>query len=82
MRPIMIGLSVSTAATPGADPVAAARGAEALGFDFVSASDHLHGRQPTFEPWTRAREVPLPTLVTEQSATVPPRFRVCRRSPV
>jgi alkanesulfonate monooxygenase SsuD/methylene tetrahydromethanopterin reductase-like flavin-dependent oxidoreductase (luciferase family) len=52
MRPIMIGLSVSTAAAPGADPVAAARGAEELGFDFVSASDHLHGRQPTYETWT------------------------------
>jgi alkanesulfonate monooxygenase SsuD/methylene tetrahydromethanopterin reductase-like flavin-dependent oxidoreductase (luciferase family) len=52
MRGIMIGLSVSTAVAPGADPVAAARRAEVLGFDFVSASDHLHGRQPTYEPWT------------------------------
>jgi alkanesulfonate monooxygenase SsuD/methylene tetrahydromethanopterin reductase-like flavin-dependent oxidoreductase (luciferase family) len=52
MRGIMIGLSVSTAAAPGADPVAAARRAEVLGFDFVSASDHLHGRPPTYEPWT------------------------------
>jgi probable F420-dependent oxidoreductase len=23
-----------------------------LGFDFVSASDHLHGGRPTYEPWT------------------------------
>jgi alkanesulfonate monooxygenase SsuD/methylene tetrahydromethanopterin reductase-like flavin-dependent oxidoreductase (luciferase family) len=52
MRGILIGLNVSTAATPDADPVAAARRAEELGFDFVSASDHLHGRQPTYEPWT------------------------------
>jgi alkanesulfonate monooxygenase SsuD/methylene tetrahydromethanopterin reductase-like flavin-dependent oxidoreductase (luciferase family) len=52
MRGIMIGLSVSSAAVPGADPVAAARAAEDLGFDFVSASDHLHGRQPTYETWT------------------------------
>jgi alkanesulfonate monooxygenase SsuD/methylene tetrahydromethanopterin reductase-like flavin-dependent oxidoreductase (luciferase family) len=52
MPPALIGLNVSTAATPGADPVAAARRAEELGFDLVSASDHLHGRQPTFEPWT------------------------------
>jgi alkanesulfonate monooxygenase SsuD/methylene tetrahydromethanopterin reductase-like flavin-dependent oxidoreductase (luciferase family) len=52
MRGIVIGLSVSTAAVPGADPVAAARAAEDLGFDFVSASDHLHGRRPTYEPWT------------------------------
>ena len=52
MPATLIGLNVSTAATPGADPVAAASRAEELGFDFVSASDHLHGRQPTFEPWT------------------------------
>jgi alkanesulfonate monooxygenase SsuD/methylene tetrahydromethanopterin reductase-like flavin-dependent oxidoreductase (luciferase family) len=52
MRGIMLGLSIPTAAAPGADPVAAARRAEDLGFDFVSASDHLHGRQPTYEPWT------------------------------
>jgi probable F420-dependent oxidoreductase len=32
--------------------VADARRAEALGFDFVSASDHLHGTSPTFETWT------------------------------
>jgi probable F420-dependent oxidoreductase len=52
MDGVLIGLSISTAATPGADPVAAARRAEELGFDLVSASDHLHGRQPTYEPWT------------------------------
>jgi alkanesulfonate monooxygenase SsuD/methylene tetrahydromethanopterin reductase-like flavin-dependent oxidoreductase (luciferase family) len=46
------GLNVSTAAAPGADPVAAAVRAEGLGFEFVSASDHLHGDSPTFEPWT------------------------------
>ena len=47
-----IGINVSTAATPGTDVVAAARHAEDLGFDFVSASDHLHGTHPTFETWT------------------------------
>jgi probable F420-dependent oxidoreductase len=52
MGATLIGLGVSTAATPGADPVATATRAEELGFDLVSASDHLHGRQPTFEPWT------------------------------
>jgi len=52
MRGLLIGLNVSTAATPGADPVADARKAEELGFDLVSASDHLHGRQPTYETWT------------------------------
>jgi probable F420-dependent oxidoreductase len=48
----LFGLGISTSAAPGADPVADARRAEQLGFDFVSASDHLHGKQPTFEPWT------------------------------
>jgi alkanesulfonate monooxygenase SsuD/methylene tetrahydromethanopterin reductase-like flavin-dependent oxidoreductase (luciferase family) len=49
---MLFGLNVSTPATAGADPVADARTAEALGFDFVSASDHLHGTSPTYEPWT------------------------------
>jgi alkanesulfonate monooxygenase SsuD/methylene tetrahydromethanopterin reductase-like flavin-dependent oxidoreductase (luciferase family) len=49
---MLFGLNVSTSARPGSDPVADARRAEELGFDFVSANDHLHGTQPTFEPWT------------------------------
>jgi probable F420-dependent oxidoreductase len=49
---LLLGLGVPTAVGPSADPVAEARRAEAHGFDFVSASDHLHGRQPTWEPWT------------------------------
>ena len=48
----IFGLNVSTSAAPGADPVADARRAEEWGFDFVSASDHLHGDSPTYEPWT------------------------------
>ena len=52
MRGTLIGLDISTAATPGADPAADARQAEELGFDFVSTSDHLHGTRPSFEPWT------------------------------
>jgi probable F420-dependent oxidoreductase len=52
MTDLLIGLNVSTSAAPGADPVADARKAEELGFDFVSASDHLHGESPTYEPWT------------------------------
>jgi alkanesulfonate monooxygenase SsuD/methylene tetrahydromethanopterin reductase-like flavin-dependent oxidoreductase (luciferase family) len=43
-----LGLSPSTAF----DPVAEARRAEALGFDFVSVSDHPCGAQPTYETWT------------------------------
>jgi probable F420-dependent oxidoreductase len=49
---ITFGLGVSTSATPGADPVGEAKRAEDVGFDFVTASDHLHGESPTFEPWT------------------------------
>jgi alkanesulfonate monooxygenase SsuD/methylene tetrahydromethanopterin reductase-like flavin-dependent oxidoreductase (luciferase family) len=52
MTDVLFGLGISTSATAGRDPVADARKAEELGFDFVSASDHLHGRQPTYEPWT------------------------------
>jgi probable F420-dependent oxidoreductase len=48
----VFGVNVSAPARPGADPVAAATRAEELGFDFVSASDHLHGTSPTYEPWT------------------------------
>jgi alkanesulfonate monooxygenase SsuD/methylene tetrahydromethanopterin reductase-like flavin-dependent oxidoreductase (luciferase family) len=48
----LFGLNVSVAATAGADPIGDAQRAERLGFDFVSASDHLHGDSPTFEPWT------------------------------
>jgi alkanesulfonate monooxygenase SsuD/methylene tetrahydromethanopterin reductase-like flavin-dependent oxidoreductase (luciferase family) len=49
---MLFGLNVSTSALPGADPVADARAAEALGFDFVSASDHPCGSHPTYETWT------------------------------
>ncbi|HEX6676258.1 MAG TPA: LLM class flavin-dependent oxidoreductase [Actinomycetes bacterium] len=52
MGGVLFGLGISPAALPGADPVADARRAEELGFDFVSTSDHLHGTSPTFEPWT------------------------------
>ena len=49
---IQFGLNVSANPTSGSDPVALAVEAEELGFDFVSASDHLHGDSPTYEPWT------------------------------
>jgi probable F420-dependent oxidoreductase len=52
MPGMLFGLNVSTEAQAGSDPVAAASKAEELGFDFVSASDHLHGGRPTYEPWT------------------------------
>jgi alkanesulfonate monooxygenase SsuD/methylene tetrahydromethanopterin reductase-like flavin-dependent oxidoreductase (luciferase family) len=47
-----IGLNISTSAAPGADPVADARRAEELGFDFVSASDHPCTTHASYETWT------------------------------
>jgi alkanesulfonate monooxygenase SsuD/methylene tetrahydromethanopterin reductase-like flavin-dependent oxidoreductase (luciferase family) len=44
---LSFGVSVSTSAALGADPVADAQRAEALGFDFVSAPDHPSGTDPT-----------------------------------
>jgi alkanesulfonate monooxygenase SsuD/methylene tetrahydromethanopterin reductase-like flavin-dependent oxidoreductase (luciferase family) len=52
MAPLQIGLGVSTSPGPGVDPVAEARLAEEVGFDYVSASDHLNGTTATYEPWT------------------------------
>jgi probable F420-dependent oxidoreductase len=52
MPGMLFGLNVSTEVRAGTDPAATARKAEQLGFDFVSASDHLHGGRPTYEPWT------------------------------
>jgi alkanesulfonate monooxygenase SsuD/methylene tetrahydromethanopterin reductase-like flavin-dependent oxidoreductase (luciferase family) len=49
---MLFGLNLSTEAQAGTDPAASASKAEQLGFDFVSASDHLHGGRPTYEPWT------------------------------
>jgi alkanesulfonate monooxygenase SsuD/methylene tetrahydromethanopterin reductase-like flavin-dependent oxidoreductase (luciferase family) len=52
MSDLLFGLNVAPSAAPGADPVALARRAEDLGFDFVSAADHPCGTQPTYETWT------------------------------
>ena len=52
MRPLTLGLNLSTSAAAGADPVADALEAERLGFDFVSANDHPMGGSPTHELWT------------------------------
>jgi probable F420-dependent oxidoreductase len=52
MSDIIFGLNVSPSTAPGSDPMAAARRAEELGFDFVSTNDHLHGKEPRFETWT------------------------------
>ena len=52
MTGLLFGLGIPASAAPGADPVASARRAEELGFDFVSTSDHPCGTHPTYETWT------------------------------
>jgi alkanesulfonate monooxygenase SsuD/methylene tetrahydromethanopterin reductase-like flavin-dependent oxidoreductase (luciferase family) len=52
MTGLLFGLNVPASAAPGDDPVALARRAEDLGFDFVSTADHPCGDQPTHETWT------------------------------
>ena len=52
MSDVQFGINVSTSAENGADPVADARRAEELGYDFVSASDHPGGTSPNYETWT------------------------------
>ncbi len=52
MTKLLLGVNVATSTADDADPVGAARAAEELGFDFVSASDHPCGADPTFETWT------------------------------
>jgi len=49
---VSFGLNIPTDAGPGADPVSWAQTAEALGFDFVSINDHVHGPDPRLEAWT------------------------------
>jgi alkanesulfonate monooxygenase SsuD/methylene tetrahydromethanopterin reductase-like flavin-dependent oxidoreductase (luciferase family) len=49
---LRFGVGISTLAGPGADPAAQARHAEALGFDLLTVSDHLHGTHPSLETWT------------------------------
>lgn len=51
MPKISFGLDVPAETTAG-DPVANARRAEELGFDFVSTNDHVLGHDPRNEGWT------------------------------
>jgi alkanesulfonate monooxygenase SsuD/methylene tetrahydromethanopterin reductase-like flavin-dependent oxidoreductase (luciferase family) len=52
MPDLLFGLDLPASAEFGRDPVGNARQAEALGFDFVSTSDHPGGSSPTNETWT------------------------------
>jgi probable F420-dependent oxidoreductase len=49
MRPLLIGCGITTSAASSADPLAEALAAEALGYDFLSASDHPVGSYPSYE---------------------------------
>ncbi len=50
--PLLLGVGVSPSARSADDPLTFAVRADALGFDFVSVSDHPVGSTPTFETWT------------------------------
>jgi alkanesulfonate monooxygenase SsuD/methylene tetrahydromethanopterin reductase-like flavin-dependent oxidoreductase (luciferase family) len=52
MNTLQFGLNISTSAAGGTDPIGAARRAEELGFDFISASDHPGSSEPNHETWT------------------------------
>lgn len=52
MSAIIVGIGISTSAAGDADPLAQALEAEALGFDFVSASDHPVGEHASYETLT------------------------------
>jgi alkanesulfonate monooxygenase SsuD/methylene tetrahydromethanopterin reductase-like flavin-dependent oxidoreductase (luciferase family) len=50
MTQLLLGVNIP--ASTDSDPVELARAAETLGYDFVSASDHPCGMNPTRETWT------------------------------
>jgi alkanesulfonate monooxygenase SsuD/methylene tetrahydromethanopterin reductase-like flavin-dependent oxidoreductase (luciferase family) len=52
MNQPLFGVNVGTSTASGDDPVRLAQVAEAVGFDFVSASDHPFGANPSFETAT------------------------------
>src|SRR5882757_273814 len=52
MPDLLFGLDLPASAELGRDPVGDAQQAEALGYDFVSTSDHPAGSSPTNETWT------------------------------
>lgn len=57
---LIFGIGIPASAAPGDDPVALAREAERLGYDFVSAADHPGGADPSYDTptmltWIAAR---------------------------
>lgn len=69
---------VSLTAAPGEDVVAQARRAESLGFDLVTVTDHLHGKQPVYETWTALTWV---AASTERIRVAPDVLALPYRSP-
>lgn len=67
---VRFGVLLPLSAAEGPDPVAAARDAEELGFDLVTAWDHLHGSEPSFETWTLLSWVAASTTRIHVGATV------------
>lgn len=59
--PFVVGLDLGTTVGEAGDPIAAARTAEDLGFDFVSANDHVLGGTPRYESWTLLAHVAAAT---------------------
>jgi alkanesulfonate monooxygenase SsuD/methylene tetrahydromethanopterin reductase-like flavin-dependent oxidoreductase (luciferase family) len=49
---LSFGLGIPASPEPGYDPVAYGQRAEALGFDFLSVSDHPAGTSANYEAWT------------------------------
>jgi alkanesulfonate monooxygenase SsuD/methylene tetrahydromethanopterin reductase-like flavin-dependent oxidoreductase (luciferase family) len=78
MTDLLLGVNVSTSAAPDADPVADARAAEDLGFDFVSASDHPGSAHPSYETWTLLSWI---AAATSRVAVMPRMLGVPFRAP-
>jgi probable F420-dependent oxidoreductase len=71
---VIIGLNIPSAVSPDSDPVALAVQAERLGFDFVSANDHLTRVGPRYETWTMLAWIAAATqriLVASRVLAVP-----------
>jgi probable F420-dependent oxidoreductase len=52
MSELLFGVNISPAVNSGPGPITHARRAEELGFDFISANDHMHGVGDRYELWT------------------------------
>lgn len=77
MTATRFGLSLSTSAAAGADPLGMAVRAEQLDIDFVSATDHPGGSHPSYETWTLLTWIAASTTrigITTKVLSVPMRL--------